>query len=224
MPQGRHGFTESTPDELQLDAGEIWANFDVEAFLEDAQDAETDVTDLADYGLNEEDAVQMGATRGGASFNANRDIAEIESDGQLGRTKGMRRRETVEPELEVEFLEFRETVLEKAIAGSVKNDVEAEGTGDITDVVEITGGEITTDAYIDNVVFIGKNSDGKPVIFELQNCLAEGDLAIDTDDQDEAVVPITFEGHFDIEDATYDEYGAREWVEPWRLVIYAETA
>jgi len=219
MPQGRHGFTESTPDELQLDAGEVWANFDIEAFLADAQDAETDVTDLADYGLGEEDAISMGATRGGASFNANRDVAEIEFDGQQGRTKGMRRREEANPELEAEFLEFRETILEQAIVGAENNeidDVGAEG------VVEITGGEIKTDAYLDNVVLITKKADGKPVLFELENCLAEGDFAIDTDDQDEAVIPITFQAHFSVEDAAVDEYGAKVWKEPWRLVTYKE--
>ena len=63
MPQGRHGFTETTPDNLQLDAGEVWANFDIEAFLADAQDEQVDVTDLSAYGTNGS-AIRLGATEG----------------------------------------------------------------------------------------------------------------------------------------------------------------
>lgn len=227
MPHGRFGFNETSPDKLQLDAGEAWANFDIEAFLEDAQDPETDVTDLSTYGLGDTtEATMLGASEGGGEFNANRDIKEMDYDGAPGRTKGMRRREPggVNPEFSIDLLEFTEENLKLAIAGSQVNDVEAEGTGEITDVVEITGGEITVDAYIDNIVFIGKRADGKPIIFEVRNCLAEGDFAVDTDSGEEAPVSITFQAHFDVEECTVDEYGAKEWVEPWRVVMYADNA
>ena len=218
--QGRFGFDSTTPDKLQLDAGEFWANFDIEAFLADAQDEMEDVTDLSDYGLNAEPAIRLGATEGGGSFDANRDRNEIEFDGQLGRTKGMVRRESVEPELSVELMEFTQQNLELAIAGSETNDIDDEG---VTDVIEITGGEIKTTDYIDNVVFIGKRSDGKPVMFEVRNCLVEA-LSLDTDHNSEGTFELNFQAHFDVSEATYDQYGAREWVEPWRLVMYSDDA
>ena len=218
--QGRFGFNETTPDKLQLDAGEFWANFDIEAFLADAQDEMVDVTDLSDYGLNADPAIRLGATEGGGSFDANRDRNEIEFDGQLGRTKGMVRRESVEPELSVELMEFTEQNLGFAIAGSETNDIDDEA---ITDVIEITGGEIKTTDYIENVVFIGKRSDGKPVMFEVRNLLVEA-FSLDTDHGDEGTFEVNFQAHFDPEECTLDQYGAKEWVEPWRLVMYSDDA
>lgn len=217
MVQGRFGFTESTPDHLQLDAGEFWANFDIEALLADAQDAETDVTDLSTYGLNDGTAMRLGSTEGGGEFSANRSINEMDFDGKLGPTKDMDRREEVSPELTADFQEFRKEVFEKAIVGSETSNVD-----DVTDVVEITGDEIKTADYIDNIVFIGKRKDGKPIMFEIENVLAEGDLSISTDHGGESVIPITFRARFDVEDATYDDYGGKEWQEPWRLVIYED--
>ena len=218
--QGRFGFDETTPDKLQLDAGEFWANFDIETFLADAQDEQTDVTDLADYGLNDEDAIRLGATEGGGSFDANRDRNEIEFDGSMGRTKGMVRRESVEPELSVELMEFTQQNLELAIAGAETNDIDDEG---ITDVIEITGGEIKTTDYIDNVVFIGKRSDGKPVMFEIRNLLVEA-LSLDTDHSDEGTFEVNFQAHFDVEECEIGTYGEKIFIEPWRLVMYADDA
>ena len=215
--QGRFGFDETTPDKLQLDAGEFWANFDIEAFLADAQDETEDVTDLSTYGTNGS-AIRLGATEGGGSFDANRDRNEIEFDGQLGRTKGMVRRESVDPELSIELMEFSQENLELAIAGAETDDIQA-----LTDIVEITGGEIKTTDYIENVVFIGKRSDGKPIMFEVRNCLVEA-FSIDTDHGSEGTFELNFQAHFDVEECTVDEYGAKEWVEPWRLVMYSDTA
>ena len=215
--QGRFGFDETTPDKLQLDAGEVWANFDIEDFLADAQDEQTDVTDLATYGTSGS-AIRLGATEGGATFDANRDRNEIDFDGKLGRTKGMVRRESVEPELSIELMEFSQENLELAIAGAETDDIQA-----LTDIVEITGGEIKTTDYIENVVFIGKRSDGKPIMFEVRNCLVEA-FSIDTDHGDEGTFEVNFQAHFDAEECTLDEYGGKEWVEPWRLVMYSDTA
>ena len=222
MVQGRFGFNETTPEKLQLDAGEFWANFDIEAFLADAQDEQTDVTDLADYGLNAEEAIRLGATEGGGSFDANRDRNSMDFDGKPGPTKGMERKEAdgVSPELSVEVLEFTEENIKMAVFGADVNELDDEA---ITDVVEITGGEIQINDYIDNIVFIGKRADGKPVMLELRNCLAEG-FGFDTDTGDESTIEINFQAHFDVEECTVDQFGAKKWVEPWRLVMYSDDA
>ena len=224
--QGRFGFDSKSSDNLQLDAGQVIANFDIEAFLTDAQDTETEVTDLSTYGLNSGEAYPLGATDGGVSFTANRDIKEIDFDGALGRTKGMRRRDAsgVNPELSADFLEFNQENLENAVVGYKTVDVEGEVEGDITGVVEITGDEITDDSYLKNVVFITMRSDGKPVIVELRNCLVNGDLDIDTDHGDESTITITFEGHFDVEECETGDHGEKLWIEPWRIVMYEDAA
>ena len=218
---GRFGFNETTPDKLQLDAGEFWANFDIEAFLADAQDETTDVTDLSSYGLGDNPtATRLGATDGAGSFEANRDRNSIDFDGKLGRTKGMERRgaDGVNPQLVAPLMEFSEENMTMAVFGARVNELDDPG---VTGVIEITGGEIRTTDYIDNVVFIGKRSDGKPIIFEVRNCLSET-FGFDPDHGSEGTVEITFQAHFDVEECTFDAFGGREWVEPWRLVMYAD--
>lgn len=210
--QGNTGFNAKTPDSLSLDSGEVFINFDVEAFLAEAQGA--GVTDISTHGT------RLGAIRGGAEFSSGRTTRNMEFDGDLGPTKGMVRREEVAPTLSAEFLEFREDVLTQAITGA---EVTTTG-GTVTGIQEITGGAIASGDYINNVVYIGKRSDGQPVIFEIENVLPDADFSFSSSDGDEGVVPITFNAHFNIDDATTDSYGAPIWQEPWRLYIAAETA
>ena len=215
--QGRHGYRESTPDHLQLDSGELWANFDIDAFLADVEDAEIDITrdDLPTYGLNEGEAIELGATDGGISFDSNIDRNEIDFDGKAGRTKDMVRVDAdgTNPEMSAELLELTQDNLERAVAGSVSEDIEG-----VTDFISVTSGEIKTEDYIGNVVCITTRSDGKPMFFEVRNCLVEA-FSIDTDHGDEGAYECTFQAHFDENECTFDEYGGRKWTPPFRLVI-----
>lgn len=179
MPQGLNGTSSSTPNSLLLDAGEIYINY-------------VDVDNLGD---------SVGATRGGTSVAFNRDMRDIEFDGRRGRTKGMVRRENIDPEMSGELLEITRENLEMAIAGSIT-----------TDGV-ITGGEIKDGDYI-NVAYVGRIS-GKsdPVVIVLKNCLVSiGEIS--TADRDEATLPVTFMAHHDLSDLDADEVPN----EPWEII------
>ena len=93
----RTGLNESTPDRILIDAGAVYLN----------------------YGLTNERL--LGATRGGNEFALNRVIRDIEVDGVMGSTKGLRRVTEVKPQLTCNLIELSLDNFVKSIAGSVQS-------------------------------------------------------------------------------------------------------
>lgn len=197
--QGRSGVTADTPSRLIFDAGEAYFNLDLTAL---------EATGL-DGALT--DAIKVGATRGGSTFNPNRSIRQMEADGLLGPTRGMHRRESVAPVLTINFLEMTVENLLKAFAGATAENV---GTTP-DDYALITGGPILDTSYIDNVALLATytGTPGKPVLIVVENALALNAPDFTTADQDEVVLAVPFAGTFSPSDYT---------AEPWR--IYHPTA
>ena len=192
--QGKFGATSKTPDRLLLDAGVIYKNYDLEEI---------------DNGGGT-DAEKLGATRGGASWSLGREFENIDYDGALGPTKGMVRRSNIEPTIDADLLEFTKERLKEIIAGSTTDDIGTNGTE------VIKGGEIDDGSYIDNITYVGTISgQDDPVIVQIENVLVDGDWDIDTDDEDEAVLPLTFAAHFDLDET--DEDG--NLIEPWAIYM-----
>jgi hypothetical protein len=189
MPQGRSGISGDTPDRLVFDAGELYLDIDI-------SDLESTGVDDAISG-----ATSLGATRGGATFNPNRTLRNMEVDGALGPVKGMVRREEVAPTLSVTLLEMSEDNLLEAIAGATST---TEG-----EFQKIVGGEIETATYKDNIALLATYSgDSDPVIFVLENVLATEISDVSLEDQNEPVLEVTFAGHFDPDDID---------TEPWSI-------
>lgn len=198
MPQGLHGLTDDTFRSLILDAGAAYANIDLEA-LEAGEDIATAVeTAIAT-------AIPLGATRGGASFNVNRTLRQIEADGQLGPTKGLIRREEVAPELTVNLLEQTLANLQRQFPGAV---VEEAGP-----FQRITGGPITSDTYVENVALITTyGEEGKFIVLVVENALVMEAPEFATEDRNEVATEVTFVGTFAGVNAP----------EPWRVYLPPE--
>jgi len=113
------GLNAATPDRILIDAGAVYLN----------------------YGLSTERL--LGATRGGNEFNLNRTVKDVEVDGVMGSTKGLRRVTEVRPQLTCNLIELSLDNLLKAIAGATQEEsakqvaVESEyvGVGDTSAVV-----------------------------------------------------------------------------------------
>jgi hypothetical protein len=111
------GLNANTPDRIMVDAGAIYLN----------------------YGLTTERL--LGATRGGNEFNLNRTVRDVEVDGVMGSTKGLRRVVEVRPQLTCNLIELSLDNLLKAIAGASSEEAKAteivdaeylgEGSGEI---------------------------------------------------------------------------------------------
>lgn len=166
-----HALTANLPESIIFDAGVLYKNF-----VSPAEPGEI-----------------LGATRGGSEFNLNAETREVEVDGAPGPVKGLKRFVRIEPAITINLLSLTKKNLLMAIPGA-KSTPGGEGFEDY-DV--ITGGQITDESYFDNLTLVAKTGAGKPIIFMIENALADGALSISTTDQDESNPAITFNAHFD---------------------------
>ena len=166
-----HALTANLPESIIFDAGVLYKNFVSPA----------------------EPGDRLGATRGGSEFALNAEFRDIEVDGVPGPVKGLRRLVRAAPTMTINLLSLTKDNLMMAIPGATS---EAGGTG-LEDYDVITGGQVTDEHYFDNIALVARTGSGKPVIFVIENALADGALSISLADQDEANPSITFNAHFD---------------------------
>jgi hypothetical protein len=140
----------------------------------------------------------LGATRGDPVFDPGRTMRNVEVAGTKGRIKGLTVIDNVEPTLKVQLLEMTAANLQSIIAGAT-----ADEDGNII------GGEITEDSYLDNVTLVAEDKDGNDFIVILYNALPTSVSPVNFADKGEAVLEVTFTGHFDA--STPDE-------EPWKII------
>lgn len=175
------GYTQETAENLLLDAGAFFINFDVEA-----DTFETAVTA----------GKLLGATRGGGQFSAVPGIRNIEIDGVKGAAKGLTVIDSWEVKMTANVLEVTKEGLSKALTSS---EVDS-STNENYNIIKAKNYIDLTD-YIDNITFVGKLSGAdEPVIIQIYNALNTTGLTLQTQDKNEAVIAMEFQGHYDAED------------------------
>lgn len=181
-----HGITTETVKNFMVGAGAVYINF------------------------GEEDERLLGATSGGNSFSIEQDVREAEPDGRPGPVKGMRDIVEVRPRLSVSLMEMSAQNFQMAIAGSTITpypDATAATHDEITRSRQLN---IDTD-YIKNVALVGKvKGSEQPAVFMIENGLQDENIELGTEDREEAVLEVTFTGHFD--PASMDK-------EPWSILF-----
>nr|WP_309099069.1 hypothetical protein [Fredinandcohnia onubensis] len=172
------GYTDKTSENLLLDAGAFFVNYDMEA---DTFDTAVTAGKL------------LGATRGGGQFSAVPEIRSIEVDGVKGKAKGLQVIDSWEVKMTANVLEVTKDGLSKALTAS-ELDTDTNQTYDIIkakNLIELTD-------YIDNITFVGKKSGtAEPVIIQIYNALNTTGLTLQTQDKGEAVIAMEFAGHYD---------------------------
>lgn len=200
MAQGQTGVTSSTQDRFLLDAGLIYANIDLTA-LKDAS-----ASDPWSDAIGASTAIALGALRDNAEFNANRTMRDIEANGLLGPTKGLVRRERVEPTLSGTFIELTSDNMSVFLAGA-----DTTTAGSFT---SITGGPIESGDYYDTVAMATTYSGStNPVVIVLKNVLVAESPSVTTADRNEGSIGIVFRAHFD-PSTPQDESSAYEILHP----------
>ena len=171
------GYTENTAKKLVLDAGAFFKNFDLA----------NDTFDTAVTG-----GKLLGATRGGGEFSAVPTIRSIEVDGVKGRAKGMESLDAWDVYIKANVLEVTEDTLKDALcAAEIKEENVKYTTISGKNVIEL-------DDYIDNITWVGTLSgSGEPVIIQVYNALNTEGLKLQTQDKNEAVIAMTFYGHYE---------------------------
>lgn len=178
-----HGITTETVHRFFLDAGAVYLNYG-------------EVTERL-----------LGATRGGNSYIVEQDVRIMEMDGAKGPVKGGRRIVGARARIVANLVELTAENLKIALvaAESAAYPSEFAKTHDA-----ITRNRDIVDAdYLANVTIVGKISGADEFLVGIiKNVIAGGNLEIKTTDKDEAVLAVTFDAHFDLEDLE---------TEPWEV-------
>jgi hypothetical protein len=170
------GYTNKTAESLLLDAGAFFKNFEV-------------ATDTFDSAVTA--GKLLGATTGGGTFSAVPTIRRIEVDGIKGAAKGLEVIDEWVVSITANMKELKKEILALALASGVIDDTDVKYS-------EITAsGVIALTDYISNITWVGRLSGNEePVIIQVYNALATGGLTLQTADKAEAVLVLTFTGHY----------------------------
>lgn len=171
------GYTAETPKSLLLDAGAFFKNFYV-----GTDTFETAVTA----------GKLLGATQGGGVFSAIPTIRRIEIDGIKGAAKGLEVIDEWVVTLTANVKEVKKATIQAALATS---SVDTSTNADY-DIISAKN-EIALTDYIDNITWVGKLSGtNDPVIIQVYNSLNTSGLSLNVADKAEAVLALTFTGHY----------------------------
>lgn len=146
--------------------------------------------------------VPIGLTRGGGQFLVEREIRQVEADGDRGNVKGRNKIDKSVPKLVVNALQIIGDNLPKMYPG-LKVTEEA-------DKKIVTGtGEIVESDYQDFVKFVGLTDKGKEVVIKVENAINLENIDWTLTDKDEVVPSLTYTG-------CYEEESPKGY-EPWSI-------
>lgn len=171
------GFTTETAKSLVLDAGAFFKNFDPEK---------------DDFETAKASGKLLGATKDGGEFSAVPSIRQIEVDGIKGRAKGLEVIDSWDVYLKANVLEIKKDTIAAALCAS-----EVDDASNTSHSIIAAKNSIELDDYIDNITWVGTLSGSdEPVIIQVFNAINTDGLKITTKDKDQAVVAMTFYGHY----------------------------
>jgi len=138
-------------------------------------------------------ATPIGLTRGGSVFVVEREIRDIEADGDYGPVKGRQIIDREVAKLTVNALElFTAANMTKFYpAASITADPAVTPTGDIfTGTLSIIAGDYN------DVTWTGKTKDGKAVVITLENAMNVSGIEWTLEDKNEVVPSLEFVAHY----------------------------
>lgn len=154
---------------------------------------------LLGYGVVSVGGQPIGLTRGGSSFVVEREIRNIEADGDRGQVKGRTVIDTENAKLTVNALElFTAADMTKYYPGLTHTD------GLISSALKIS------EADYNDVKWEGKTKDGEPVVITVKDAINVDNLEWTLEDKNEVVPSLGFT-------ASYDETDRN--LAPWDVTI-----
>lgn len=171
-----HGVTKNTPENILLGAGTIHKGlkFDKES---------------KKWNFNES---LFGATSGGNKLSITPEALDVEVDGALVKAKGLTFKQGETATLETNLLELTPELIKTLVIGEVVENSEVEGYDLIESRANIKEGD-----YFENIAFVGKKTDGTPIIVILDNALCTSGFEAEGKNKNAAVMKATFECYAD---------------------------
>lgn len=164
------GITADTPKNIMLGAGTIHKGLT-----------------LTDGAWNFEESL-IGATSGGAKASIVPEVTDIEVDGALVAVKGLRVKTGEKATIEVNFVEMTPDILKMVTIGEVAVSDEYEGYTEIRSKARIEEGD-----YIEKFAYVGKKTDGTPIIIIFDQCICTSGLEVEGKNKEAGVFAGTFE-------------------------------
>ena len=164
------GITTETPKNIMLGAGTIHKGFT-----------------LTDGKWNFAESL-IGATSGGAKASIVPEVTDIEVDGALVAVKGLRVKTGEKATIEVNFVEMTPEILKMVTIGEVAVSEEYEGYTEIKSKARIEEGD-----YIEKFAYVGKKTDGTPIIIIFDQCICTSGLEVEGKNKEAGVFAGTFE-------------------------------
>lgn len=181
-----------TFENLQLNAGIFIKNLDYSS-IADATALKTAITAAITAGTT-----ILGATRGGGTFTATREIRTPEVDGMRYPFKGSDFVDSVEAYLSTTLLEVTPENIKDALSSATITT-----SGKKTTVTMHTAIDTDTD-YIDTLTWFGDLADGRLVAITLHNAINTADFSLTFTDKGEGTLAVEFHARQDSV-ADYDE-------------------
>lgn len=177
------GITAKTPENLVLDAGAFFKNFNVES-----PDGGTTPADTFESAVTA--GKLLGATKGGGGFSAVPQIRPIEVDGARGAVKGMQIIDGWDVKMTAKIVEVTPATIAAALGTTT--------TTTVSSKTKITAKVCISDEdYIKNITWVGNLSGSEdPVIIQVYNAFNTKGLEFAFADKGEAIIDTEFVGHY----------------------------
>lgn len=164
------GITAKTPQNIMLGAGTIHRGLT-----------------LADGKWNFEESL-IGATSGGGKASIVPEVTDIEVDGALVPVKGLRIKTGEKATIDVNFVEMTPEILKMVTIGEVAVSADYEGYTEIKSKARIEEGD-----YLEKFAYIGKKTDGTPIIIIFDQCICTSGLEVEGKNKEAGIFAGTFE-------------------------------
>jgi hypothetical protein len=164
------GITAETPKNIMLGAGTIHKGFA-----------------LVDGKWNFEESL-IGATSGGSKFSIKPEYYTVPVDGALVKVKGLEHKVGETATMEVNFVEMTPEILKMCVVGDVAVSTDFEGYTEIKSRARVQESD-----YIENLAYVGKKTDGTPIIIIFDQALCTSGLEVEGKNKEAGVFAGTFE-------------------------------
>ena len=143
-------------------------------------------------GWNSEESL-ICATSGGSKLSVKPEFYDVPVDGALVKVKGLTVKVGETATLEINPIELKPEILNYALISDAAASSVATGYTEMTSRAVIATGD-----YIDNLAYVGKTVEGKPIIIIFKNALCTSGLELEGKNKEAAVPPFTFECFADL--------------------------